>query len=132
MRRSLSIAAITVALLAASPAQSSGIPTFDGANVSQALAQLLQMKLTHGVEEGQLDKLGEQVRETIKTVSALQRQIDQLERQYESLTGSRGMGGCQYTRRHQRQLARRRASDLEPAHRTDRRSPRNLSNPGCR
>lgn len=92
MRRSLGILAVSATLLAASPAHTGGIPTFDGANVSQALAQLLQMKLTHGVEEGQLDKLGEQVREAIKTVTALRRQIDQLERQYESLTGSRGMG----------------------------------------
>jgi hypothetical protein len=93
MRRSISILAITGALFAASPGHTSGIPTFDGANVSQALAQLLQMKLTHGVEEKQLGKLTIQVLEAIKTVTALQRQIDQLERQYESLTGSRGMGG---------------------------------------
>ena len=93
MRRAASIFAVVSALVVTSPAQTSGIPTFDGANVSQALAQLIQMKLTHGVEEGQLDKLGEQVREAINTVTALRRQIDQLERQYESLTGSRGMGG---------------------------------------
>ena len=93
MRRAASILAVVSALFTASPAHTSGIPTFDGANVSQALAQLIQMKLTHGVEEGQLDKLGERVREAIKTVTALRRQIDQLERQYESLTGSRGMGG---------------------------------------
>jgi hypothetical protein len=93
MKRAARIFAITSALFAASPAHTSGIPTFDGANVSQALAQLLQLRLTHGVEEGQLDKLVAQVREAIKTVTALERQIDQLERQYESLTGSRGMGG---------------------------------------
>ena len=93
MRRSISILAITAALLIASPAHTSGIPTFDGANVTQALAQLLQLQLTHGVEENQLDRLKAQVREAIKTVTALDRQIDQLERQYESLTGSRGMGG---------------------------------------
>ena len=92
MRRAASIIAIASALLTASPARASGIPTFDGASVSQALAQLLQMKLTHGVEEGQLEKLVAQVREAIKTVAALETQIDQLERQYESLTGSRGMG----------------------------------------
>ena len=93
MRRSISILAITAALFATSPAHTSGIPTFDGANVTQALAQLLQLQLTHGVEENQLDRLKAQVREAIKTVTALDRQIDQLERQYESLTGSRGMGG---------------------------------------
>ena len=92
MRRSFSILAVTGALLIASPAHTSGIPTFDGANVTQALAQLLQLQLTHGVEENQLDRLKAQVREAIKTVTALDRQIDQLERQYESLTGSRGMG----------------------------------------
>lgn len=92
MRRSFSILALTAALLSASPVHASGIPTFDGASVSQALAQLLQMKLTHGVEEGQLSKLTAQVQEAIKTVAALDRQIDQLERQYESLTGSRDMG----------------------------------------
>ena len=93
MRRSLNILAITATLFAASPAHTSGIPTFDGANVTQALAQLLQLQLTHGVEEDQLNRLKAQVREAIKTVTALNRQIDQLERQYESLTGSRGMGG---------------------------------------
>lgn len=92
MKGSLSIIAIAGALLTASPAQTSGIPTFDGASVSQALAQLLQMKLTHGVEEEQLGKLTLQVHEAIKTVTALQRQIGQLERQYEALTGSRDMG----------------------------------------
>ena len=93
MRRSFSIIVVTAALFAASPAHTSGIPTFDGASVSQALAQLLQMKLTHGVEEDQLNRLKAQVQEAIKTVTALDRQISQLERQYESLTGSRGMGG---------------------------------------
>ena len=93
MRRSLSIITVTAALFAVSPAHASGIPTFDGASVSQALAQLLQMKLTHGVEEDQLIRLKAQVQEAIKTVTALDRQISQLERQYESLTGSRGMGG---------------------------------------
>ena len=93
MRRSLSIIAVSAALFATSPAYASGIPTFDGASVSQALAQLLQMKLTHGVEEDQLNRLKAQVQEAIKTVTALDRQIGQLERQYESLTGSRGMGG---------------------------------------
>jgi len=93
MRSSISMLAITAALLIASPAHTGGIPTFDGANVAQALSQLLQLQLTHGVEENQLDRLKAQVREAIKTVTALDRQIDQLERQYESLTGSRGMGG---------------------------------------
>jgi len=92
MRRFLKAFASASVLMAATPAQSGGIPTFDGANVAQALEQLLQLKLTHGVEESQLKKLNEQVLEAIKTVTALQRQIDQLERQYESLTGSRGMG----------------------------------------
>ena len=93
MRRIVSILGLTSALFAASPAHTSGIPTFDGANVTQALAQLIQLQLTHGVEEDQLKKLTKQVREAVKTVTALRRQIDQLERQYESLTGTRGMGG---------------------------------------
>ena len=92
MRRSISILAITAALFATSPAHTSGIPTFDGANVTQALAQLLQLQLTHGVEEEQLGRLRAQVLEAVKTVAALQKQIDQLERQYDALTGSRGMG----------------------------------------
>ena len=93
MRRPLRTLAAAAALFVASPAHSSGIPTFDGANVAQALSQLLQLQLTHGVEEDQLNRLKAQVQEAIKTVTALDRQISQLERQYESLTGSRGMGG---------------------------------------
>ena len=92
MRGAINALAIAASLFAVSPLQASGIPTFDGANVSQALAQLLQMKLTHGVEEEQLGRLRAQVVEAIKTVAALDRQIEQLERQYDSLTGSRGIG----------------------------------------
>ena len=93
MRRSLTAFTLSAVLLAASPARAGGIPTFDGINVGQSIAQLLQLQLTYGVEEDQLKKLKAQVKEAVKTVTALDRQIDQLERQYESLTGSRDMGG---------------------------------------
>lgn len=77
-RSRMAIAACLAASLgAASPAAAQGVPTVDTSSITQLLAQLEQMRATYQAE---LDQLFE-----------LQRQFEQARRQYESITGARGI-----------------------------------------
>jgi len=86
-----SILALSLAITAA-PAKAGGIPVIDTASIAQAVATIQQLQRTYGVESQQLSTGLRQLTEAVKTVERLQQQIDQLDRQFDAITGTRGMG----------------------------------------
>ena len=91
MIRSLVSGAALTVLLYTPPAYAGGVPTFDGANVAQAVAQLQQLKQMYGIEVDQLDTALEALQRAAETVDALTTQITQLQAQVEAITGSKNI-----------------------------------------
>lgn len=77
MKKLFATLAIMVSLLG-SPTAHAGIPTFDVANLAQAIMEVLAW--------------GEQYGQMFEQIEQMKQQYDQATQQYESLTGSRGFG----------------------------------------
>ena len=74
-------AVATCALLVASPAIASGVPTVDTRNIAQEIRQVQQMLEDFGIQTDQLDTLLEQL-------DLVQQQLDTLNETYAALTGA--------------------------------------------
>ncbi len=92
MRKLIAKSLLALSLLISVPANAGGVPVIDASNIAQAIATLQQLQKTYGVESKQLSTGLKQLDEAITAAKRLQTQIDQLERQFESLTGNRDMG----------------------------------------
>jgi len=92
MRKLIATSLIAFSFIASAPANAGGVPVIDASNIAQAIATLQQLQKTYGVESKQLSTGLKQLDEAVTAAIRLQTQIDQLERQFESLTGNRDMG----------------------------------------
>ena len=92
MRKLIAKSLLALSLLTSVPANAGGVPVIDTSSIAQAIATLQQLQKTYGVESKQLSTGLKQLDEAITAANRLQTQIDQLERQFESLTGNRDMG----------------------------------------
>jgi len=116
MRKLIAKSLIALSLLATVPANAGGVPVIDASSIAQAIATLQQLQKTYGVESKQLSTGLKQLDEAITAANRLQTQIDQLERQFESLTGNRDMGALLNGRTNKD--ARRIASKIGDIHAT--------------
>ena len=92
MRKLIGVSLVAMSLAVSAPAKAGGVPVIDASSIAQAIATLQQLQKTYGVESKQLSTGLKQLEEAVKAAIRLQTQIDQLERQFESLTGNRDMG----------------------------------------
>lgn len=73
------------------PVMAGGVPTFDGAAIAQASAQLLQLQQTHGIEVQDLQNAIQQLQTLVDSYNTLREQVTQLERQWEGISGAKGI-----------------------------------------
>ena len=88
LSRSLATGAATLALATAlaGPVSAQGVPTVDTQNIAQEIRQLQQMLQDFGIQTDLLDNALEQL-------EVVERQLDQLQQMYASLTGPRSILG---------------------------------------
>jgi len=91
MRATLLKLTILATLALPLPARAGGVPTFDGAAIAQASAQLLQLQQTHGIEVQDLQNAIQQLQTLVDSYNTLREQVTQLERQWEGISGAKGI-----------------------------------------
>ena len=87
----LSRLALLACLVLPIPVRAGGVPTFDGAAIAQASAQLLQLQQTYGIEVQDLQNAIRQLQTLVDSYNTLREQVTQLERQWKGISGAKGI-----------------------------------------